>query len=99
MHIRFADIDEKFIKSHVQSGYYTNETELVRDAVRRMREGNDKKNRIYDAVMLGDKAIERSETVPLTPELMENIKKRAIKKAKKGEAFNNTDALPQNSKS
>ena len=39
MHVRFADVDENFIKTEVQSGFYTNETELVRDAVRRMREG------------------------------------------------------------
>ena len=38
MHIRFAEIDEGFIKSQVESGFYTNETEVVRDAVRRLRE-------------------------------------------------------------
>ncbi len=99
MHIRFAGIDEKFIKNQVHDGYYTNETELVRDAVRRMREEDEKKRQFHDAVMLGDEAIERGDTQPLTSELMENIKKRAIKKAKKGEAFNNTDAIPKNSKS
>ena len=99
MHIRFADIDEKFMKNQVHDGYYTNETELVIDAVRRMREENDKKKRFYDAVMLGDEAIERGETAPLTPELIENIKRSGIAKAKKGKAFNNTDALPNNSKS
>ncbi len=99
MHIRFADIDEKFIKNQVHGGYYTNETELVRDAVRRMREEDEKKTQFYEAVMLGDEAIERGETVTLTSELIENIKKRAINKAKKGETFNNTDALPKSSKS
>lgn len=99
MHIRFADIDETFMKNQVHDGYYTNETELVRDAVRRMREENDKKKRFNEAVLLGDEAIERGETVPLTPELIENIKKSAIAKAKKGKEFNNIDALPKNSKS
>ncbi len=99
MHIRFSNIDNKFIKNLVHDGYYTNETELVRDAVRRMREENEKKKQFFDAVMLGDEAIERGDTQTLTSELMENIKKRAIKKANKGEAFNNTDAIPKNSKS
>lgn len=43
MHIRFAEADERFIKSQVSEGFYTNETELVRDAVRRMREANEAK--------------------------------------------------------
>ncbi|MGR3318515.1 MAG: ribbon-helix-helix domain-containing protein [Candidatus Anammoxibacter sp.] len=99
MHIRFTDIDENFIKSQVHDGFYTNETELVRDAVRRMREENEKKRRFYEAVMRGDEAIERGETVPLTSDLMANIKKRAIGKTKKGEVFNNTDAIPQKTQS
>lgn len=99
MHIRFADVDEKFMKDQVHDGYYSNETELIRDAVRRMREGDEKKKRFYGAVLLGDEAIERGETVTLTPKLIENIKKSAIAKAKKNKAFNNTDALPEISKS
>ncbi len=99
MHIRFSNIDNKFIKNQVHDGYYTNETELVRDAVRRMREENEKKKQFFDAVMLGDEAIERGDTQTLTSELMETIKNRAIKKAKKGKTFNNTDAIPKNSKS
>ena len=28
MHVRFADVDENFIKTEVHSGFYTNETGL-----------------------------------------------------------------------
>ena len=31
MHVSFANVDENFIKTEVQSGFYTNETERVRD--------------------------------------------------------------------
>ncbi|KAF0101739.1 MAG: hypothetical protein FD163_1196 [Hyphomonadaceae bacterium] len=38
MNINFPPVDEKFIKSKIENGYYSNATELVRDAVRRLRE-------------------------------------------------------------
>ncbi len=46
MHISFAYVDEEFIKTTVEDGYYTSEEELVRDAVRRLRE-SFKKPRNY----------------------------------------------------
>jgi len=36
MNIKFSDIDDKFIKNNVAKGYYTSETELARDAVRKL---------------------------------------------------------------
>lgn len=79
MHIRFAEMDEQFIRAQIASGYYTNETELVRDAVRRMRESTPP---FYTAVMEGEAAIARGETTPYSPALMNTIKKRAATKAK-----------------
>lgn len=95
MHVKFPEVDEKFIKSQVVDGFYTNETELVRDAVRRMREEGQKEKRLYEAVMLGDQAIERGATVPYSRELMDDIRKRAIQKAKSGEKVTNADVVPE----
>ncbi|MUG95569.1 hypothetical protein F7734_25680 [Scytonema sp. UIC 10036] len=38
MNIVFSDVDGNYIRQKVESGYYSNATELVRDAVRRLRE-------------------------------------------------------------
>ena len=41
MHINFPAVGETYIKQQVESGFYSNATELVRDAVRRMREADE----------------------------------------------------------
>jgi antitoxin ParD1/3/4 len=96
MHVRFADVDENFIKAEVQSGFYTNETELVRDAVRRMREEKERARRFQEAVAKGIQAVERGGTVALTPDLLQEIKQDAIRKARNGEPYSSTDAIPEN---
>ncbi|MCP4933751.1 MAG: hypothetical protein GY927_05980 [bacterium] len=96
MHIRFANADENFIKAEVQRGFYTNETELVRDAVRRMREDKERAKRFQEAIAKGVQAVERGETVALTPELLQEIKQEAIRKAQNGDPYSSTDALPEN---
>lgn len=96
MHVRFADADESFIKDEVESGFYTNETELVRDAVRRMREEKERAKRFQGAVAKGIQAVERGETIALTPDLLQEIKQQAVRKAQNGESYSSTDALPEN---
>ena len=96
MHVRFTDVDENFIKIEVQSGFYTNETELVRDAVRRMREEKERARHFQEVVAQGVQAIDRGETVVLTPDLLHEIKQDAIRKAKNDEPYSSTDAIPKN---
>lgn len=38
MNIVFSELDDDFLKKQVEGGAYSNVTEVVRDAVRRMRE-------------------------------------------------------------
>ena len=96
MHVRFADVDENFIKTEVQSGLYSNETELVRDAVRRMREEKERARHFQEAVTLGVQAVDRGETVVLTQDLLHEIKQDAIHKAKNNEPYSSTNAIPKN---
>jgi len=95
MHVRFADADENFIKSEVHNGFYTNETELVCDAVRRMREDKERAKRFQAAVSRGVQAVEQGETVVLTPILLQEIRLDAHRKAINGEPYSSTDALPE----
>jgi antitoxin ParD1/3/4 len=94
MHIRFADTDTKFMKSAVQEGLYTSETELVRDAVRRLREQQMHISPVFQAVMKGEQAIREGRTREFTPEVMEEIFQRGIKQAKAGEPYHSQDAVP-----
>lgn len=94
MHIRFADADANFMKSAVEEGFYTSETELVRDAVRRLREQQANVSPLFQAVMKGRKAIDEGRTKPYSPDLMKNIKQRAIKAAETKEPYQSDDAVP-----
>ena len=95
MHIRFAKADEAFIKASVEQGLYTSETELVRDAVRRMREKPfPMTERFRKAVMDGVESAEKYGTVELTPELMKELREEGIRRAKNNEPYHSYDAIP-----
>jgi antitoxin ParD1/3/4 len=94
MHVRFSEVDENYIKNKVLSGFYASENEVVRDAVRRMREEEERIARLQAAVRIGDEQIERGETVPYSKELMEQIGRRAVERAKQGQKLDNLDVLP-----
>jgi antitoxin ParD1/3/4 len=94
MHVRLSEVDENYIKGKVESGFYTSENEVVRDAVRRMREEEERIARFQAAVRIGDEQIERGDTVPYSKELMEQISQRAVQRAKQGKPIDNPDVLP-----
>jgi antitoxin ParD1/3/4 len=96
MNVQFADVDERFIKSEVHGGLYTNETELVKDAVRRMRQEKERATQFQEALAKGVQAVERGETIALTPNLLHQIKQEAIRKARNGDPFSSPDAIPEN---
>lgn len=84
MNINLAPVDENYLKHKVEAGYYSNMTEAVRDAVRRLREDDEKKARFLAAVRLGDEQIMRGETVEYTPALMDSLTQQALDNARKG---------------
>jgi antitoxin ParD1/3/4 len=81
VHVRFAEVDESFIEEAVRSGFYANATELVRDAVRRLREQNAVNSPFYQAVMEGIRDIDNGRTQPLTPALMNKLKTQGYQDA------------------
>jgi antitoxin ParD1/3/4 len=94
MKIAFASQDETYIKTQIDRGFYANATELVRDAVRRLREQSESKERLIAALEVGEKAISEGRSAPFTPELMASLKAEALIKAQNGEPVRNTDVLP-----
>lgn len=93
MNINFPPVDEKFIRQKVEDGFYSNATELVRDAVRRLREGEAKHSTLWEAVRAGEEDIEAGRLHEYTPELMQEIARNARKKAELGLAPH-PDVLP-----
>jgi len=93
MNINFPAVDETYIKQKVESGFYSNATELVLDAVRRMREADEQRQALLAAVQIGEEQIERGEYRAYTPELFEEIKRNARDKVKRSHQPN-PDVLP-----
>lgn len=85
MNIILGPIDEDYIKRKVEAGYYSNFTEGVRDAVRKMRESEEQRLELMAAVMLGERDIAQGKVKPYTPALMNEIKQQARAKAARGE--------------
>ena len=93
MNINFPPVDEQYIKGKIDAGFYSNATELVRDAVRRMREADEKRQELLAAVQLGEEQIARGQYQHYTPELFETIKRNSIQKATNDHPLN-PDVLP-----
>jgi antitoxin ParD1/3/4 len=77
MNINFSQMDDSYIKAKVENGYYSNATEMVRDAIRRMREGDDHHGRLLAALEAGERDIAEGRTVPYTPDLLKQIEREA----------------------
>lgn len=77
MNINFPPVDDGYIKAKVESGYYSNATEMVRDAIRRMREQDERHGRLLAALEVGERDIAEGRTVPYTPDLLKRIEREA----------------------
>ncbi len=94
MNIIFPSVDESYIKAKVEDGFYTNATELVRDAVRRLREHDDAKyTRLMSAIEVGEAAAREGSGEVYTPELFSQIILDATQHAAQG-GKPNSDVCP-----
>jgi antitoxin ParD1/3/4 len=85
MNINFPPVDESYIKAKIADGFYSNAAELVRDAVRRLREQDDNKHaRLKAALEVGQQAIREGRTALYTPELLDQIEQEARQHAAEG---------------
>ncbi|MBW8882441.1 MAG: type II toxin-antitoxin system ParD family antitoxin [Asticcacaulis sp.] len=73
MHINLSKEMEAFIKSKVESGFYGNATEVIRDAIRRMQEDDARIAAFRAAVDKGETDIEAGRLHPYTDTAMDEI--------------------------
>lgn len=89
MNINFPPVDEEYIRHKIEAGFYSNATELVRDAVRRLREAEEaeKLERLRAAVMLGHEQALRGKTAAYSTELMDELTRQAFDNKNKGKSI------------
>lgn len=84
MHIELPPVDERYIKGKVAEGYFTNVSEAVRHAIRRMREIEEtQKTLAFQALIaVGLEQAERGQVVPYTPDFSQRAMAQAIQDLK-----------------
>ncbi len=88
MHINLSSEVENYIQSKVNSGFYGNASEVVRDAIRRLRDEDEKLEALRAAIQIGDDQIARGEYEHYSSALMTELTRQAIENAKQGKKIN-----------
>jgi antitoxin ParD1/3/4 len=84
MNVNFPPVDEGYIKAKVADGFYSNATELVRDAVRRLREQDDRDYAsLIAALELGEQDIRESRVSEYTPGRAQDIAREVMDQAER----------------
>jgi antitoxin ParD1/3/4 len=93
MHVNLSAEMEGFIKSKVASGFYSNATEVIRDAIRRMQADEIRISAWQSAIKQGADQLDRGEGIAYSPAVLENITKSAIEAMHSGKPMD-SDVLP-----
>lgn len=86
MHVNLGPEIEKYIQSKIDTGFYANATEVLRDALRQMRERDEPRYnpRLHALLQQGIDSLERDGGIPHTPELMDKLMEEGFAAAKAG---------------
>lgn len=84
MHINLSPEIEQYLQSKVGTGFYSNASEVVRDAIRRMWEEDEKLAKLRAAVQLGDEQLDRGEGVAYSSARLDKITEKALSNARSG---------------
>jgi len=93
MHINLSPEMEKFVQSKVDTGFYSNASEVVRDAIRRMREEEEKVAAMRAALKIGDDQLDKGQGVAYTSDLIKRTAEKAKDNARRGRKVN-PDVIP-----
>jgi antitoxin ParD1/3/4 len=84
MHINLSPEIEQYLQFKVGSGFYSNASEVVRDAIRRMREDDERLEKLRAAVQIGDKQLDQGEGLVYSNSRLETITEKAFINAGNG---------------
>lgn len=84
MHINLSPEIEHYLQAKVSTGFYSNASEVVRGAIRRMWTEDERLEKLRSAVQVGEAQLERGEGVAYSAERLEMITEKALSNARKG---------------
>jgi antitoxin ParD1/3/4 len=91
MHLNLGDPYDKFITNEIKAGIYSNATELIRDALRRMQESKEKHKieHINALLAVGKSQIQNGKTMTYDDNFMDDSMSRAMENHATGKAIKN----------
>jgi len=93
MHINLSPEIENYIQHKVNSGFYGNASEVVRAAIRRLRDEDEKLEALRAAIQIGDDQIAQGKCEPYSSVLMTELMRQALENSKLGKKVN-PDVIP-----
>lgn len=84
MHLNISAEMEQYLQAKVGTGFYGNVSEVVRDAIRRMRDEDEKLAALRAAVRAGDEQLALGQGRDYTPERLEQITEQAHANSRNG---------------
>ena len=94
MNISLTPELDAMIREKVESGLYSNTSEVVREALRLMQQRDEKEERLRAALAIGIKDFKRGNVVEWTPKLMDEIWREGKAAFEAGEPFD-PDVWPE----
>ena len=93
MHVNLSPEMEGFIRRKVESGFYGNATEVIRDAIRRMQAEESRVAAWHAAIQQGNDQLDRGDRIAYTAETLKEITQSAIGAMHTGKPMD-PDVLP-----
>ncbi|MDO9225800.1 MAG: type II toxin-antitoxin system ParD family antitoxin [Pseudomonadota bacterium] len=84
MHLNLSAEMEQYLQAKVGSGFYGNVSEVVRDAIRRMRDEDEKLTALRAAVRAGDDQLALGQGRDYSQERLEQITEQARANSRNG---------------
>lgn len=84
MHINLSPEIEHYLQLKVGTGFYSNASEVVRDAIRRMWEEDEKLEKLRSAIQVGDEQLDQGEGQSYSSSRLDAITEKAFKNARNG---------------
>jgi antitoxin ParD1/3/4 len=84
MHLNLSAEMEQYLQAKVGTGFYGNVSEVVRDAIRRMRDEDEKLSALRAAVRVGDEQLALGQRRDYTLERLERITEQARSNVSQG---------------
>jgi antitoxin ParD1/3/4 len=88
MNIQLSPEIEHYLQVKVSTGFYHNAAEVIRDAIRRMKEEDGRLSLLKEAVRVGDEQIDRGEGIIYSQERLDAISEKALANARNGKQVN-----------